>query len=421
MRWPLIGAAWIVLGVFAVPASAQPPPPPHPTSTLSSAADRAAVAPVSAIYLPRVERAAGPTSIPPTPTPSSLLECRDGIGPEPSPGATRTGDTPAPHASPTACATATTPAIVPTPESETSTPIVSATDVATDTPTPIPSDTPTPDPSPSFTPTSTPPVTMSVCFFDVGQGDGAWIHTSDGYDVIVDAGPGATTSGAKIARHLSDSGVEQLDEVHASHPDADHIRGLLTIIDEFEVGRYVHNGATATSETYRKLATAVAANAIPTHVAREGDRFEWGCCVEAHVLHPIEPLRKSAPNNSSIVMKVSHGSVDVLFTGDIEAPAERLIVERYRERSGDIQVEILKVPHHGSNTSSTGDFLNLVDPDVAIISASGARSSMPHPDILSRLLGLGIEVLQTRLSGNIGIVSDGTDFSLTDCAPRTKY
>ena len=274
----------------------------------------------------------------------------------------------------------------------------------TDTPSPTPTDTPSPTP----TAPATEPAGMIVRFFDVEQGDGAWIHTHDGFNVIVDAG--GRRRGRGIAQHLRDHGVDRIDELHASHADADHIGGLIAIIEDFPVDLYVHNGEPHDTETFRDLATAVATRAIPTAIARDGIVRAWGCCVTAQFLHPVEPPYANQ-NDASIVMRVSHGSVDVLFTGDIELAAERQIVGRYKERPESIASEILKVPHHGSRSSSSEDFLALVSPRTAVIS-SGTAWGHPHEEVVERLLRFGIAILGTVCHGDIEIASYGDDYGI---------
>lgn len=272
-------------------------------------------------------------------------------------------------------------------------------------PTETPTDTPTPTPRAPATGSAG----MSVRFFDVEQGEGAWIHTNDGFNVIVDAGRGRNR-GEGIAQHLRDRRVDRIDELHASHADEDHIGGLIAIIDDFPVDLYVHNGEPHDTETFRDLATAVAMRAIPTAIARDGIVRSWGCCVSAQFLHPVEPPYANQ-NDASIVMRVTHSSIDVLFTGDIELAAERQIVGRYKERPESIASEILKVPHHGSRSSSSEDFLELVSPRTAVIS-SGTAWGHPHEEVVERLLRFGITILGTVCHGDIEFTSYGDDYAI---------
>jgi competence protein ComEC len=248
---------------------------------------------------------------------------------------------------------------------------------------------------------------LRVTFIDVGQGDAAWLQTPDGQDIVIDGG--RKSQGPNVLAYLQDHDVSDVEVMIASHPDSDHVGGLITVLENLPVEEAVLNGQPATTQTYQELLDLILAKAVPTRIARSGDTYTWGCCVVASVVHPAEPLGENT-NNASIVVKVSFGDVDVLFTGDIEATAENAIVAR----GEDVGSEILKVAHHGSKNGSSMAFLNAVHPETAVISV-GANNPYGHPapEVLSRLASAGAIIYRTDQLGTITVTSDGLTYTVS--------
>jgi len=131
------------------------------------------------------------------------------------------------------------------------------------------------------------------------------------------------------------------------------------------------------------------------------------------ILYPPKNLVFDTPNDNSVVLRIKYKEISVLFTGDIEANAEKLIVKKYKNKQKEIISNILKVPHHGSYTSSIYEFLQLVTPEVAIISCGkNNRFGHPHYTILKRYENYGVEIFRTDIEGTIEVIIDGKDYKI---------
>jgi beta-lactamase superfamily II metal-dependent hydrolase len=246
---------------------------------------------------------------------------------------------------------------------------------------------------------------LRVTFIDVGQGDAAWLRTPDGQDIIIDGG----RYGDALA-YLQAHGSPDIELMVATHPDADHIGGLVRILESLPVYRVLRDGQTNDTQTYRDFANLIALKAIPDGRARVPEVYTWGCCVTAHVLNPVEPLAFTDLNNNSVVLKVTYGVIDFLFLGDVETQAETATLAR----GEDLRAEVLKVAHHGSKSGTTTIFLDAVQPEIAVISV-GANNPYGHPalEVLARLKAAGAAVYRTDQLGTITIASDGLTYTVS--------
>lgn len=284
----------------------------------------------------------------------------------------------------------------------------------------IPSPTPTPSPAPttpSPTPTPSPaapalvPSELKVHFIDVGQGDSILIDFGE-TEVLVDGGDRSPGVVAYLKRYV-DGPIEVMV---ATHPHADHIGGLIAVLANFTVGDIWLNGDASTSQTYSEFISAVNAEGAEVHVAKRGDQIKTGSLI-LDILNPAQPLSGST-NNKSIVLLLSHGDTDFLFTGDAETEAEASMI------AADVipDVEILKVGHHGSKTASLKQFLQVVKPEVAIYMAGEGNSyGHPHQETLVALVEIGADIYGTDIHGTIVVTSDGKSFSIQlekQAAPR---
>jgi competence protein ComEC len=249
---------------------------------------------------------------------------------------------------------------------------------------------------------------LRVMFIDVGQGDAAWLSTPDGWDILIDGGPQGI--GAELVSFLEDQGVADIEVLILSHPHADHVGGLVAVLENLDVDLTLTNCEAYPTMIYLTFVNLLYSNAIPTICVREGDTFTWGSYVAAAAVNPPDPLMSgtgSDVNNNSIVLRISYGSVDFLFTGDIESDAEAAILLR----GSTVEAEILKVAHHGSDSSSTEAFLTQVDPEEAVISV-GASNPYGHPasQTLQRVRSAGASAYRTDLHGTIVVTTDGTSY-----------
>ncbi len=246
------------------------------------------------------------------------------------------------------------------------------------------------------------PEFLRVIYLDVGQGDSALILTPDGKAMLIDAGE--STAQKKIAKVLEEYGVSTLDMLVATHPHSDHIGGMQYIVENFEVRQICMPNVSHTSQTYESLLMAVQEKGIPALEARAGKSFELGSLVHCEILAPAGTSYDNL-NDSSAVLRLSYEETSFLFTGDAEFPSEAEMLENNPDA---LAADVLKIGHHGSRTSSAGEFLDAVHPSYAIISC-GLHNSYghPHTETLEALAGRAITVYRTDELGDILAYSDG--------------
>ena len=241
---------------------------------------------------------------------------------------------------------------------------------------------------------------LEVYFIDVGQGDATLIRASNGETLLIDGGRSRT----RIRDRLNTLGISDLDAVLATHPDADHIAGLLEVFDLYEIERFYWNGFVHDTQTFDNLMDAAQSEGAEISVATRGDFIPLGD-LSLQVLHPSTLSGDS--NVDSIVILLSCGTVEILLTGDAEIPSE----EDMLAAGVLMDVDVLKIGHHGSRTSSSNDFLAITSPEIGIISAGlDNQYGHPHTEVIDRLDTAGVELLYTDISD-----ADDTIVLSSDC------
>ena len=254
---------------------------------------------------------------------------------------------------------------------------------------------------------------LRIDFLDVGQGDAALITMPDGTTLLIDGGgrpsfhqheiyerDSRSIGEMVVSEYLWWRGLDSVDYVLATHADADHIDGLNDVVRNFSVKSALVGRTPADDVEYAKFSQTVHSSTTPVEVVQAGDVLHFGG-VTATVLWPNSSTA-SSQNNDSVVLKLQFGERSVLFTGDIEKDAERQLVAQ------NLSVDVVKVPHHGSRTSSTEAFVAATSPQLAIISVG--RTSMfghPHPEVVERWKNSGAQVLTTGQCGTITLWTDG--------------
>lgn len=257
---------------------------------------------------------------------------------------------------------------------------------------------------------------LTVAVLDVGQGQSVAVITPDGRAMLIDAGRSGDRMEETVIPYLHAHGVEELDYIVISHPDQDHIGGFPRLLENMPVRALVDPVIPNTNQTYAQLLEMALELGVEGIQARRGDTLDLGQTVEIDVLWPtaeyIAQSGEDERNDNSIVLKIQYGDVSILIPGDAEAGAEVQLIEL--DEDDALQSDILVVGHHGSNTSSTAEFLDAVDPTVAVISAGFENQyGHPHDEVMQRLRFRGITVYRTDLEGTIEILSDGETFQVT--------
>ena len=249
--------------------------------------------------------------------------------------------------------------------------------------------------------------TLRVTFLSVGQGDAAIVEAPGGAVLVVDGGgfPGDFDPGERVlAPFLRARKILRVDAIALSHPQLDHYGGLAYLAERFAPRELWWNGTRAAALGFARLERAITAAETGRVVLRAGDTRRLGPAVVVDVLHPTATAGID-PNDASLVLRVRFGTTALLFTGDVEHEAERAMLARAPAR---LRSDVLKVPHHGSATSSTAAWLAAVAPRVAVISSGrDNRFGFPARDVVRRLRSVGASVWNTAEHGAVRVVSDG--------------
>ncbi|MFH1401461.1 MAG: ComEC/Rec2 family competence protein [Parcubacteria group bacterium] len=248
------------------------------------------------------------------------------------------------------------------------------------------------------------PQFLEVSFFDVGQGDAAFIETPSGHQIIIDGGPGAAVL-EKLDKKMP-FWDRTIDLIILSHPEKDHLAGLIEVLKRYQVENILWSGVIRETAEYEEWLELIEEEGAEIKIARAGGKILSGS-VEIQILYPFESMEGKElkdSNDSSVVAKLVFGEKSFLFTGDISGKIEVSLAENFPE----IDSDVLKVSHHGSKYSSFDEFISKVSPQVAVIQV-GKDNSYGHPmqEVLDRLLKYGIDILRTDRNGDIKIFSDG--------------
>lgn len=257
--------------------------------------------------------------------------------------------------------------------------------------------------SPSATDTEN--MDLEVHFIDVGQGDSILIK-SNGENMLIDGGGRSTSE--KVVSYLENQGVKDLKYVVGTHPHEDHIGGLVSVLDNFNVENIMMPNIISNTKVFEDLLDAIEREKLKIKKPVVLDTLNLGDA-ELLVLGPNSD-KYSITNNYSIVLKLQHGYNSFLFTGDAEKQSE---IEMIEAHNSILKSDVLKTGHHGSNTSSNPQFLDAVDPKYSIISVA-TKNIYDHPskDILKDLEKRDIIYYRTDIDGDIVIKSNGKNIEL---------
>ena len=242
--------------------------------------------------------------------------------------------------------------------------------------------------------------TLRVNYIDVGQGDSIFIQLSNKETMLIDAGEAYEAD--NVINYLNSLGIKKIDYVVGTHPHTDHIGGLEEIVNTFDIGSIYMPKASSTSNTYLDLLTAIKNKGLKIKTAKSGVVVLDDDNLKLEFIAPNSD-NYSELNNYSAVLKLTYLNNTFLFMGDAETLSED-------EITSEIKADVIKVGHHGSDSSSGVEFVKRVSPEYAIIMVGEGNSyNHPYQSIIDRYLSVGAKVLRTDLDGNIICDSDGVD------------
>jgi len=275
---------------------------------------------------------------------------------------------------------------------------------------------------------------LRVEFLDVGQGDSALLTAPDGTTILIDGGGQSNLSWTNsedgepalerdtrsigervVSEYLWSRGLDRVDYLIATHGDADHIDGLNDIARNFKVRAAIVARAPSSDSEVTRFARTLNTAGVPLEMVGGGDVMKLGNVLIDVLWPPPSPTADaSSRNNDSLVLRVRFGEKTLLFTGDIEQQAETTLLKT----GADLRADVLKVPHHGSKTSSTDQFVAAVRPTLAVISV-GRHSIFGHPNqqVVERWRASGTQVMTTGDKGTISVVTDGANLTFGTFVP----
>ncbi|CBZ02247.1 MBL fold metallo-hydrolase [Clostridium botulinum] len=241
---------------------------------------------------------------------------------------------------------------------------------------------------------------LKVHYIDVGQGDSILVQTKD-KNILIDAG--TRKSSDSLISYLKKQHIKKLDYVIATHPHEDHIGGMPKVIEEFEISNFYAPKKTANTKIFKDMILQLKKKNLKINVAKKGISVDLSNNSSLDFLAPVKDNYENT-NDSSAVVKLTHGNTKFLFTGDAEKTSEKDILNS----NEDLSSNVLKVGHHGSHSSSSKEFLDKINPKIAIISCGKNNDyGHPHKETMKELKKRNIEVYRTDIDGNIVLTSDG--------------
>ncbi|KEI85909.1 hydrolase [Clostridium botulinum B2 267] len=241
---------------------------------------------------------------------------------------------------------------------------------------------------------------LKVHYIDIGQGDSILVQTKD-KNILIDAG--TRKSSDSLISYLKKQHIKKLDYVIATHPHEDHIGGMPKVIEEFEISNFYAPKKTANTKIFKDMILQLKKKNLKINVAKKGISLDLSNNSSLDFLAPVKDNYENT-NDSSAVVKLTHGNTKFLFTGDAEKTSEKDILNS----NEDLSSNVLKIGHHGSHSSSSKEFLDKIDPKIAIISCGKNNDyGHPHKETMKELNKRNIEVYRTDIDGNIVLTSDG--------------
>lgn len=263
---------------------------------------------------------------------------------------------------------------------------------------------------------------LHIFFCNVGQGDAAYIRLPDGRDMLVDGGPDDKVLNC-LSKHMP-FWDRHIDIVALSHPQADHMQGLISVFARYSVGYFLKSDIANASEGYAKLMSEVAAKKVPVKLISRGQHvalgpsslaFLWPSSSQIAFMNPkgavLGASSDTGLNDGCLVFWLRYGTFDALFPGDADEHVENYYTG---DALADGQVEVLKVPHHGSKTGMTQAFIDWLHPKAAIISVGKNYYGHPAAEAVAMVQKVGTAIHRTDKEGDVEVISDGRNWNVVN-------
>lgn len=244
---------------------------------------------------------------------------------------------------------------------------------------------------------------LKVHYLDVGQGDSIFIELPNNETMLIDAAESYQSE--NIINYLKNLNYKKIDYVIGTHPHTDHIGGLKDIINTFEIGKIYMPKVVSTTKTYESLLMAIKDKNLKINTAKAGTSIIDTDALKINILAPNNSTYTEL-NNYSVVTKITYGSTKFLFMGDAEKLSENEIKE-------NVTADVIKIGHHGSNTSSSIDFIKKVNAKYGIISVGlNNKYNLPKEEIITNWENSGTKIYLTSINGTVRASSDGTNIKI---------
>lgn len=246
---------------------------------------------------------------------------------------------------------------------------------------------------------------LTVYFLDIGQGDSILIETPNGVQLLVDAGLNSA-----VVEKLSEVMPfydKYIDAILMTHPDADHVGGFPEVLRSYDVEFHIKGNFFSENDISQEINKNI--NPSNIRIIKRGDKIilDIKHNIFLEILHPSKDFSDAESNDTSIMFRLVYGETEFMFTGDASKSVENFLSSQYKDA---LSSDVLKVGHHGSDTSTSDVFIGYVKPKYAVISAGKDNSyGHPHQEVLDRLKNFNVEVLQTKDIGTITMESDGEE------------
>ena len=259
------------------------------------------------------------------------------------------------------------------------------------------------------------PQELEVTFFDIGQGDAAFIETPERLQILIDGGPSSVIL-EKLGQEMP-FWDRTIDLVILTHPERDHLAGLLEVLKSYRVENILWTGVVRDTAEYKEWQRLIKEEGANIFIAKAGQKISLAVSNTAkllEVLYPFEGLegkKLKDSNNTSIIARLVFGKTSFLFTGDATQSVEKELILGRTEYKAQLDSDVLKVGHHGSKTSTSKEFVEAVSPEIAVISdGKNNQYGHPHQEVLNNLAGA--QIFRTDLDGDIKIISNGINYKI---------